>query len=178
MADIALLIIDMQVGNFSGSNPIYSGDGLLAKVESLISKARAAQLPVFYVQNNGGSGDPDEHGTPGWKIHRSIAPVEGDVIVQKQTPDAFHRTNLHLELESRGIKKLVIAGLQTEYCVDTTCRRAFSLGYEVVLVKDAHSTWDSSLLSAQQIIDHHNHVLGGFFVDLRQEEDARFSSGH
>jgi nicotinamidase-related amidase len=178
MADTALLIIDMQVGNFSESNPIYNGNRLLAEVKSLIAKGRAAQIPIFYVQNNGVSGDPDEYGTPGWKIHSYITPLKGDVIVQKQTPDAFHRTNLHLKLESRGIKKLVIAGLQTEYCVDTTCRRAFSLGYHVILVKDAHSTWNSSLLSAQQIIDHHNHVLGGLFVALRREEEIRFSSGH
>ena len=178
MADTALLIIDMQIGIFSESNPIYNGNKLLAKAKSLIAKGRAAQIPIFYVQNNGGKGDPDEYGTPGWKIHPFITPVEGDVIVQKQTPDAFHRTNLHLELESRGIRKLIIAGLQTEYCVDTTCRRAFSLGYNVILVKDAHSTWDSSLLSAQQIIDHHNHVLGSSFVDLRREEEIRFSPLH
>jgi len=76
------------------------------------------------------------------------------------------------ELDIRGIKKLVITGLQTEYCVDTTCRRAYSLGYDVVLVKDAHSTWDSGDLSAQQIIDHHNNVLGGWFVTLKNEEDV------
>ena len=178
MADTALLIIDMQVGNFSESNPICNGKELLAKVKSLIAKGRAAQIPIFYVQNNGGSGDPDEYSTLGWEIHHSITPVEGDVIVQKQTPDSFYKTNLHLELESRVIKRLVIAGLQTEYCVDTTCRRAFSLGYNVILVKDAHSTWNSSLLSAQQIINHHNHVLGSFFVDLRREKEIRFSSGH
>jgi len=98
MADTMLLIIDMQAGNFSESNPIHNGNELLAKVKSLITKGRAAQIPIVYVQNNGGSGDPDEYGTPGWKIHDSITPDEGDVVIQKQTPDAFYRTNLHLEL--------------------------------------------------------------------------------
>jgi nicotinamidase-related amidase len=98
----------------------------------------------------------------------------GDVVVQKQTPDAFHETNLHRELESKGIKKLVIAGLQTEYCIDTTCRRAFSLGYDVILVKDAHSTWDSPRFTAKQIIEHHNHVLGGLFVTLKNEREIEF----
>ncbi|MFQ5836450.1 MAG: isochorismatase family protein [Candidatus Bathyarchaeia archaeon] len=107
-------------------------------------------------------------------VHPSIAPAEGDVMVQKQTPDAFHETNLHSELESKGIKKLVIAGLQTEYCIDTTCRRAFSLGYVVTLVKDAHSTWDSSHFTAQQIIEHHNSVLGGWFATLKNEREIEF----
>lgn len=96
------------------------------------------------------------------------------MLIQKHTPDAFHETNLHYELKSRKIKRLVIVGLQTEYCIDTTCRRAFTLGYEVTLVKDAHSTWDSSLITAQQIIDHHNHVLGGWFVTLKSEREIEF----
>jgi len=174
MGDTALLIIDMQVGNFSKPDPIYKGNELLINVKSLIARARSAQIPIYYVQNNGSTGDPDAYGTPGWEIHPSIAPVKGDVVVQKQTPDAFHETNLHHELESRGIKKLVIAGLQTEYCIDTTCRRAFSLGYTVILVNDTHSTWDSPLFTAQQIIDHHNNVLGGWFTTLKNERELEF----
>ena len=138
MNGTALLIIDMQLGNFSEPDPIYNGDELLEKVKSLITKARSAQTPIIYIKNNGGSGDPDEYGTPGWEIHPSMAPVEGDIVVQKKTPDAFHETNLHRELESRGIRKLVIAGLQTEYCIDTTCRRASSLGYDVTLVSEQY----------------------------------------
>jgi len=174
MNDTALLIIDMQVGNFSEPNPIFKADELLAKVKSLVAKARSAKIPIVYIQNNGRKGDPDEYGTQGWKIHPSIATIEGNLVIQKRTPDAFHETNLHRELESRGIKRLVFAGLQTEYCVDTTCRRAFSLGYEVILVKDAHSTWDSSSLTAQQIIEHHNSVLGGWFATLKNEIEIEF----
>jgi len=174
MSDIALLIIDMQAGNFSEPNPVYKGNELLAKVKSMITKGRSAQIPIIYVQNNGDSGDPDEYGTAGWEIHSLVAPIEGDVVVQKKTPDAFHETNLHHELESRGIKKLIIAGLQTEYCIDTTCRRAFILGYDVILVRDAHSTWDSPLLTAQQIIGHHNQVLGGWFAILKNEKEIEF----
>ncbi|MFQ6065137.1 MAG: cysteine hydrolase family protein, partial [Candidatus Bathyarchaeia archaeon] len=175
MIDTALLIIDMQVGNFSEPNPIYKAKELLAKVKNLIIKARSAGVPVIYVQNKGSTGDPDEYCTVGWKIHPSITPAEGDVIVEKDTPDAFHKTNLQSLLEREKIKTIVVAGLQTEYCIDTTCRRAFSLGYNVILVKDAHSTWDSSHLTAQQIIDHHNQVLAGFFVDLRKEEETTFT---
>ena len=174
MSEAALLVIDMQVGNFSEPDSVHKGNELLTKVKSLIAKARSAQIPIVYIQNNGCSGDPDAYGTPGWKIHPSIAPVDEDVVVQKQTPDAFHKTSLHRELESRGIKKLVIAGLQTEYCIDTTCRRAFSLGYDVILVKDAHSTWDSSLFKADQIIGHHNKVLGGWFTTLKNEREIVF----
>jgi nicotinamidase-related amidase len=174
MSDTALLIIDMQLGNFLEPDHIYKGDELLEKVKSLIAKARSEQTPIFYIQNNGGSGDPDEYGTPGWKIHPSMAPLEGDIVVQKKTPDAFHETNLRRKLESMEIRKLVIAGLQTEYCIDTTCRRASSLGYDVTLVKDANSTWDSPHFTAKQIIEHHNRVLCGWFATLKNEREIEF----
>ena len=174
MSDIALLIIDMQVGNFSEANPVYKGNELLTKIKRLITKGRSARIPIIHVQNNGGSGDPDEYGTSGWEIHPSIAPIEGEIVVQKQIPDAFHETSLLRELKSKGIKRLIIAGLQTEYCVDTTCRRAFTLGYDVILVSDAHSTWNSPLLTAQQVIGHHNQVLGGWFATLKNEREIKF----
>ncbi|MFX1513447.1 MAG: cysteine hydrolase family protein [Promethearchaeota archaeon] len=173
MTDRALLVIDMQEGNFSDPEPIYQGADLLTKVRSLIEKARSADVLIIYIQNCGETGDPDEPETSGWEIHSSIAPIEGEIVIQKGTPDSFHETPLRRELVSKRIKKLIIAGLQTEYCVDTTCRQAFSLGYEVTLVKDAHSTWDSSLLTAQQIIAHHNAVLAGF-ATLKEEKEIQF----
>jgi nicotinamidase-related amidase len=95
-------------------------------------------------------------------------------VIHKSTPDAFHETPLQHELAARRIKHLVVAGLQTEYCIDTTCRRAFSLGYHITLVEDAHSTWDSLPLTAQQIINHHNHVLGGEFTTTKKEREVAF----
>jgi nicotinamidase-related amidase len=71
----------MQLGNFQEPNPIHEGDRLLKKVKRLIAKARTTQTPIIYVQNNGGEGDPDERGTPGWEIHPSIEPEQGDIVV-------------------------------------------------------------------------------------------------
>ena len=94
--------------------------------------------------------------------------------MQKTTPDAFYQTTLKVELAAKDIEQLVIAGIQTDYCVDTTCRRATSEGYPVTLVSDAHSTWGDSGLSAQQIIDHHNQVLGNWFANLVTTEAVQF----
>jgi nicotinamidase-related amidase len=173
MVDVAVLVIDMQSGNFA-SNPVHKANDLLAKTKSVIQKARASRVPIVYIQNNGGKGDPDEYGSDGWKIHPSIAPMRGDISVRKETPDAFHKTNLFEKLESIGVRNLVVVGLQTEYCVDTTCRRAFSLGFNATLVEDAHSTWDTLILSAEQIIKHHNSVLNGLFVTLKEEKEIMF----
>ncbi|MFX0205992.1 MAG: cysteine hydrolase family protein [Candidatus Hodarchaeota archaeon] len=168
MARCALIILDMQKGNFMEPQPIFNGEKLVAKIVLLINKMRSVHIPIVYIQNNGGSGDPDEPGTAGWEIHPSIEPRKGDLVIQKSYPDAFQGTVLKKELDSRGIKKIIMVGLQSEFCIDTTCRRAFSLNYDVILVEDAHSTWPSELLTPKQIISHHNSVLGDWFVTLKK----------
>lgn len=144
---------------------------LVASAGHSLLHARAAGVPVVHVQHCGPEGAIDQPGTPGWEIHPAIAPAKGDVVVQKRHPDAFQDTNLQRELESMGIERLVITGIQTEYCVDTTCRRAYSLGYDVILVKDAHSTWDTDHLTGPEIIAYHNDLLGGWFAELKEASE-------
>ncbi|SFL06221.1 Nicotinamidase-related amidase [Paenibacillus sp. 1_12] len=171
--DTALLIIDVQAGMFSESPPVHQGELLISTINKLIRKARDADIQIVYVQHNESKGKLLEHGAKGWEIHPEIAPSEQDVKIQKYTPDSFHNTNLQAELDLREIKKLYITGIQSEVCVDTTCRRAFSLGYEVTLIKDAHSTWDTNILNAVQIIEHHNSVLT-WFAKLTNSSDIHW----
>ncbi|MHA2365831.1 MAG: isochorismatase family protein, partial [Candidatus Hodarchaeales archaeon] len=84
----SLLIIDMQMGNFIGQNPIYNGIELVKKVEKLIHKARTNNILLIYIQNCGGQGDPDEPDTPGWEIHSALSPKKDDIVIQKNTPDS------------------------------------------------------------------------------------------
>jgi len=175
MSDTALLVIDVQVCNFEGSAPVYKGGELLSTIGALVARAREAEVLVVYIQHCGSKGAIDEPDTSGWEIHPAMTLSTGDVVVHKWHPDAFQDTNLQSELELRCIKKIVITGIQTEYCVDTTCRRAYSRGYQVVLVKDAHSTWDTDCLTASQIIAHHNEVLGGWFAEVKEADKIDFN---
>lgn len=170
----ALLVIDVQLGMFDANDPVYQGDPLLATLSDLIARARAASVPVIYVQHDGEGEHPLRPDRPGWPLHPAVAPAAGELVVHKHAPDSFQGTNLQHELEAREIGHLVVVGIQTEYCVDTTCRRAYSLGYDVTLVQDAHSTWDTEVLKAPQIIAHHNQVLGGWFVSLRAAHEIDF----
>lgn len=113
-------------------------------------------------------------GSPTWQISHRITPWEGEVIVEKPTWDAFHRTELQDELQKLGITNLVICGMQSEFCIDTTIRRAYSMGYHSVLVSDAHSTFDNGFLSSETIVKHHNAVLGGRFAYLQAESEVQF----
>ncbi|MGG0274704.1 cysteine hydrolase family protein [Bacillus rhizoplanae] len=169
----ALLIIDVQEGSFKEEKILYKGEELLQTIQSLIKKAHSSHVPVIYMKFNGPSGAPLERGTSGWEIHKSIAPSIHDIILEKNHPDSFHETSLQQELEARNIKRIILTGIQSEICVDATCRSAYGLGYAVILVKDGHSTYDSQVLSASQIIDHHNHVLGQWFADVKNAQTIK-----
>ena len=173
--ETAFLVIDVQEGMFAENYPVYRGAELLGKLRSLIAQAREAQVPVIYVQHSGGEGDIIHPIAPGWPIHAKIAPLEGETVVHKFHPDSFQDTVLQTELERLGVRRLVVAGIQTEFCVDTTCRRAYSLGYQVRLVQDAHSTWNNRGLTAEQIIAHHNETLASGFVELVAADEVDFT---
>ncbi|MEN1937943.1 cysteine hydrolase family protein [Paenibacillus sp. 102] len=165
----ALLVIDVQEGMYTAGGPVYKGQELLETLQELIQKCRLHKIPVIYVQHNGPKGHPLEKGKSEWNIHSAIAPKECDIMIEKETPDSFHNTDLRKVLQDKAIEHLIISGMQTEYCVDTTTRSAFSEGYRVTLISDAHSTFDSEQLRAEEIVKHHNAVLGAFadIVDLK-----------
>lgn len=172
----ALLIIDVQMAFYIPElkRLAYNGEEYLARMKGLITRARDAGVPVIFVQHDGAKGSPFEPGTRGWPINPAIAPMSGELVVNKPTPDAFHKTNLQGELDKRGIKKLIVAGIQSDWCVDTTVRRAYSLEYDVTVAEDAHTTYDTPILKASQIIAHHNSIFGGRFAKLMKTDDIDF----
>ena len=171
----ALLVIDVQNGMFQEGNIVNEGEWLLNNIKILITRARFSKIPIFYIQHNGPVGHPLEYRTKGWEIHPEVIPNNQDMVIQKTTPDSFFKTSLDAELKNQGIDHVIITGIQTEACVDTTCRRAFSMEYKVTLASDTHSTWDSKDITAQQIIDHHNSVLR-WFADVTPSRDISFNS--
>ncbi|QLY26360.1 cysteine hydrolase family protein [Bdellovibrio sp. KM01] len=156
----ALMLVDVQANMFAPFNPVYEADALIENVQKLLELARASGTQVIFVQNNGQPGDPDETRTEGWMLHSDLVIENGDLIVQKHHPDPFTDSELHSTLKKKGIHKLIIAGLQSEYCIDATCRKACELGYGVTLVSDTHSTYPSHEGTAEQIIRRVNAGLG------------------
>lgn len=171
MPNTALLIIDAQNEMFDPANPVHESERLLGNLQMLIQKARSANVPVIYIQHNDAG---LVEGTDFWQIHESLQPQPDDIVVQKKTPDSFHETTLLEQLKSQGIQNLVIAGNQTEYCVDATTQSAVRHGFHVTLAKDAHGTWDSETMSAEQIIEHHNEMLSNS-AELRETRDIQFT---
>jgi nicotinamidase-related amidase len=157
----ALVIVDVQIGLVKLMPPDLQ-DHVLSNIALLLGKARSSGTQVLFIQHDGPKGHPIEAGTPAWAIHPSILPQPGEAVIRKKTCDSFFETGLAEELQRDQIEHLIVAGGMTEYCVDTTCRRAVTLGYDVTLVADAHLTRDTPALTASQIIAHHNLLLDGF----------------
>lgn len=165
----ALLIIDVQKAILAGAGTPERQtvldralDIVVGRLHDLQKQARQAGVPVVVVQHD----DQGDHrlakGQPGWELRPEIAPLPGEALVHKTACDSFHETSLQDELKRRGITHLVIGGCMTQYCVDTTTRRAVTMGYDVTLIGDGHMTGDRGGLTYDQIIDHHNTLLDGF----------------
>lgn len=154
----ALLVIDVQQGLCTGEYAAFEAQALVTRINALAKKARVVKAPVIWVHHEEAEG-LFQHGSAGWQLAKGLETDPKDILLRKTTSDSFLRTGLERLLKVHGIETLVVCGLQTEFCVDTTTRRALALGYPVVLVADGHSTLDNGVLNAAQIIAHHNATL-------------------
>lgn len=155
---IAVLAIDVQQGLCEGEGSAHDCAGVIESINQVTCKARAAGVPVIFIQHEEPDGDL-RYGTPAWQMANGPHALPEDLRVRKTTPDAFLHTELRPLLEARGVSSVVTCGMHTEYCVDTTTRRARALGYPVVLVSDAHTSAGNSAIGPEQVIAHHNASL-------------------
>lgn len=166
--ETAVIVIDVQQGILpAGEGPRHQAavtalDAVVARLADLQARARAAGATLIHVQHDA----PEDHrlakGTPGWEIRAELTPQAGEHVVHKTSCDSFLDTDLKPVLLRNGIRHLVIGGCMTPFCIDTTVRSAIAHGFDVTLVSDGHMTCDMGGLGFEQIIDHHNTVLGWF----------------
>ncbi|MDM5187972.1 isochorismatase family protein [Bacillus sp. DX4.1] len=166
----ALIIIDMQEIFFSEEkNYLYQHEQLLENVNMVIDWAKTKAIPVIFIQHTDQNpSDEMAKGKYAWELHKGLHRESSDIVIEKITWDSFYQTNLEKTLKNLGIEQLIFVGAQTEFCLDTTMRIAYSKGYQQnLLVKGAHSTLNSSQLSAEQIIEHHESVWNNRFVQIQ-----------
>lgn len=154
----ALIVIDVQRALFETTPAPADADAVLARINTLTDRARACGAPVIYVQHEA-PGSPMDYGLPAWQLDTRLQPADGDIRVRKTTPDSFLRTDLADVLAEAGVTRLVVCGYASEFCVDTTVRRAAALGFPVTLAADAHTTQDKPHAPGAQIRAHHNATL-------------------
>ena len=97
------------------------------RINRLTAQARAAGVPVIFIQHEQTTGIL-AYGSDGWQLAAGLAVMDADDKVRKTTPDSFLRTGLLEMLAQKSADNLVICGYASEFCVDTTTRRAAALG--------------------------------------------------
>lgn len=170
----ALLILDVQVGLVYGPDKPWRCEALLGTLNVLMEKARAAGAPIFLARHIGPAGSPIEPGSPLTRLVPELHLRGNEVVFEKTRPSAFAVTGLADQLREHGVKGVVVAGLKTQYCVDSTCRAARDLGFDAVLIADGHSCSDTPNLKAEAIVAHHNLTLAGPFCKVVSAEEWQF----
>jgi nicotinamidase-related amidase len=138
----ALIVIDVQNGVVADA---HQRDAVVANIAALVDKARAEGVPVVWVQH---SDAQLEKGSERWDLVPELARTDAEPLVHKRYGDSFEATDLEDVLAAAGVGHLVVTGAQTDACIRSTIHGAFTRGYDVTLVADAHTTEDLSAWGA------------------------------
>ncbi len=176
----ALIVIDMQESfRRLPSWEHVSNPAVVDRVLRLVDVARAAGHRVFWVLHaSPGSGTVFDPASGYVRLCEELSPIEGETVLTKTSRNAFTTTNLGQQLTAAGISQVVIAGIQTEQCCETTARLASDLGYEVVFVTEATATFPiirpdtGEVLDADAVVRRTEFALAGRFARISTTEDA------
>ncbi|WP_438299031.1 cysteine hydrolase family protein [Pseudomonas sp. NMS19W] len=174
----ALLIIDVQRALCTGEYECHDIKRVIDTINGLSARARKAGVTVVLIQHNE-KDSPLAYGAEGWQLADGLNTAPSDLHVDKTANDSFYQTNLQKLIPREDFDRLVICGLQTDYCVNATVRQAHQLGYDVELAADAHSTVDNGNMSAEDIIAEHNkdwsHLTGSVArIDVKPAAEIVF----
>jgi nicotinamidase-related amidase len=173
----ALVVIDVQNGVVGEA---HERDAVVANINELVDRARGAGVAVVWVQH---SDEGLPQGTDAWQYVPELSRHESEPLVHKTFGDSFEATDLEDVLAKAGIGHLVVTGAQTDQCIRNTIHGAFTRGYDVTLVGDAHTTEDLSAWGApspDKVIAHTNMYWGeqsapGRTAAVAKTEDVSFS---
>jgi nicotinamidase-related amidase len=169
----ALVLIDLQNDYFPGGTMELAGaDAAVAQARELLGVFRDRSLPIFHVQHI--STRPSATfflpNTVGADIHRAVLPAPGERVITKHFPSSFRETGLLEQLQTANAGRLVIAGMMTHMCVDTTVRAAADLGFECFLAQDGCATRDLQFsgrqVAAEQVQLAYLAALNGAFAQI------------
>jgi len=162
MEKIALLVIDVQ--NALVLAKPFAVDEVISNIKRLIKTCRDTNIEVIYIQHSDKIGDELEPNSEGWKIYGEISPNINEEVINKNYNSAFKETNLKKYLDNKEINQLIITGMQTEYCFDTTCKVAFEYGFKLIIPEKTNTTFDNGNILAKDLYEHYNYnIFNGRF---------------
>ena len=166
-AKAPVLVIDLQIGMFTGSSPLHDGEGLTRRVREVLAWARRTGRGVAFVQQNSGPGDQLEPGAPGWPIWPALGQADDEQTLGKTETNAFTSPEVRDWMTGRA-EEVVVIGAATNYCVAATVKGAMAEGLQVTVIADAHATGGET---APQIIAEHNAAFAKAGVRMLTTKD-------
>lgn len=130
----ALLVVDMQVGVISDA---WDAPRIVRNAAHAVERARQDGAPVIWVQH---SDEELVYGSEAWQWAPELTPAEGEPVIHKQFNSSFEQTTLEEELARLGATRIALAGAATNWCIRATAYGALDRGYDLTLIKDAHTT--------------------------------------
>jgi len=168
MNKTVLLVVDVQTGLIK--NHPYNEFVMIDNIDRLIHTARSRSVNIIYVRHGEDSGVL-KVGTDGWSIYEKLAPLPSEKIFDKKHNSAFKETSLREYLDSKGIETIILVGMQTEYCIDTTCKVAFEYGYSVIIPEYGTSTFDNDFFKARELVKYYEEDIWECFADIMSTDD-------
>ncbi|WP_299442687.1 isochorismatase family protein [uncultured Aquimarina sp.] len=154
----ALLVIDMQKGSFTAKTPRFDTDGVVKRINELALLFREKKLPVLFIQHDGTGTGAFEKNTEEWENLDELIVKSSDILIDKYANDVFYKSILQSKLIELNVKKLLITGCATDFCIESTIQSALTKEYDITVVSNGHTTGDRPHLKAEKVIEHYNWV--------------------
>lgn len=175
----ALLMVDIQNDYFpGGKNELVGSTEAGINAKRLLETFREKKLPVIHIQHISTRSGATYfiQGTPGVRFNENVTPLPNEIVIIKHFPNSFRNTELLGVLKKAGAGRLVICGMMTHMCIDSTTRAAFDLGFECIVVQDACATkdlsFDDRVLQAEFVQRAFLGALSGMFAKVVSTEKA------
>ena len=165
-----LLVIDMQKGLVD--DELYAFDTFIDRTVRLIDAARKNNVEVVFVQHDAGPESGMTAGDEEFEIDDRVAPKEGEKVFVKTINSCFGNTDFKKYMERQEDKRLMIIGLQTNYCVDCTVKSAFERGFEVIIPEGTNSTFDNDYMTGETTYKYYNEDVWEELVEAVSFEEA------
>ncbi len=165
-----LLVIDMQKGLVD--EELYAFDTFMDRTVRLVDAARRNKVEVVFVQHDAGEGSGMSVGDEDFEIIDPIAPKEEEKVVVKTINSCFGNRAFREYMEHQDDKRLMIIGLQTNYCIDCTVKSAFERGFAVIIPEGTNSTFDNAYMTGETTVRYYNEDIWEELVDAVSFEEA------
>ena len=165
-----LLVIDMQKGIVD--EDLYAFDTFMDRTVRLIDAARKNNVEVVFVQHDAGKGSGLSVGDEAFEIIDRIKPAQGEKVYVKTINSCFGNSDFKAYMKQQEDKRLMIVGLQTNYCIDATVKSAFERGYEVIIPEGTNSTFDNDYMTGETAVRYYNEDVWDGLADVVPFEEA------